>query len=92
MLHVAVVCNYFCIAIQVRNIQMFEDIIVWQLRIHALEHYFSCILLGRCEVPLYESSNVCVETCPANQFGNYLTGRCEPCKYFYQVERRTLYN
>ena len=34
MLHVAVVCNYFCIAIQVSVIQMFEDIIVWQLRIH----------------------------------------------------------
>lgn len=35
---------------------------------------------SNCTVPFYESSGVCVETCPANQFGNHTTGQCEPCK------------
>ena len=35
---------------------------------------------GSCAVPFYESSGVCVETCPANEFGNHTSGECEPCK------------
>ena len=38
MLHVTEVCKLFCIAIQVRDIQIFEDIIVQQLRISLFVH------------------------------------------------------
>ena len=38
-----------------------------------------------CGLPLYESSGVCVETCPSGQTGvgnvTTLTGTCQQCEY-----------
>ena len=36
---------------------------------------------GGCTLPFYESTGVCVETCPTDEFGNHTSGQCEPCKY-----------
>ena len=37
---------------------------------------------GNCtSPPFYESSGLCVETCPTNEFGNHTSGQCEQCKY-----------
>ena len=36
-----------------------------------------------CTAPFYASgvNRTCVETCPANEFGNHTSGQCEPCKH-----------
>ena len=34
-----------------------------------------------CDLPFFESGGECVETCLEFQFGNHLSGACEPCKF-----------
>lgn len=56
-------------------------------KLPARHYYFNCLpLTGSCEVPFYESSGVCVETCPQNEFGNHTSGQCEPCMcHFFRI-------
>ena len=63
-------------------------------KLPAPHYYFNCLpFTGTCEVPFYESSGVCVETCPQNEFGNHTSGQCEPCTchFKYVAEHKIIH-